>query len=140
MGLLTTFFVATKPEAIAYTGSTQLPPEDVLESGGLHIFHLAVLRGIVLEVPALHGMNELFPLVSDPESEASWTFGIAEDVRDALIAAGEPELEAIAEEWIEAEDMAGCTLEVGLCLLTDLRRLSVRAKETGRGLYLWVSL
>ena len=88
----------------------------------------------------MEGMNDLFPLISDPANEATWTFGIADDLAAALIAAGETDFTRVTSEWIASEDMAGCPLDVGVRLLGDLRRLALRARDTGRSMYLWVSL
>ena len=82
-------------------------------------------------------------IVRDAGDEGPWIFAIRTELRDALAALPQSEVDRVGRAWAADEEIGatGDADVTAIVELTDeLRALAITARSTGRDLYLWASL
>ena len=140
MGILSDFFIAETGKVPDYLGSSDFPAADrcqfksitPLEAAGV----LSVLRGSGDRVELIGEFKLL-----TPEDAEEWTMIIPDDMMSLLAALTEPRLSKVAKQCsIETAEEVAWSPEDFHFVLSHLRDLAIRARETGRSMYLWNSL
>jgi hypothetical protein len=149
MGVLTVAFVAAPEEVPQFQGGPE-PHNDELRQ--LDIVQLAALGQLLLagslqESRSSHGptydalnreMGERMHSYSDEE----WAFPVPEQLTAALAEVRDDQVPVLAEDWsrIEEFELDQKGAERGTEYLHELRTNAIVARDSGKQLFLWMSL
>jgi hypothetical protein len=142
MGILADFFVATLKDALAYSHlGGDLPPGryELLRSGRITSIELGTLWAIMEGVEwnsANHSLTEFDQI----DSSESWLSELPSPLVELLASLDDPEIEQLAAEWCETDEMVGPMPEAMFDFIGELRHLARISQSTGNGLYLWNAL
>ena len=137
MSLPSIFFTASEAEATSLELNHNLPPEDVVELGGIDTLKLSMLWAIFNRNEWDVGLMDAFKELKTTDSE--WTHTIPVELTQKLAAMDGAELDRVAKDWSATEEMQ-CSPADAKDLLREIAALAQRAIQTQRDLFLYTCL
>ena len=147
MGVLTEYFVAkSDPDAVRAHASQTGPKRAGFETAEWKsidpVVTLATLDQVVTGRDALEWIRSGAPdsTIAGSETDEHWVFRVYDHHRAVLESIRDDQIEDIARRWGATEELREWPPQDVEEVLRDLVRLARTARETGQGLYCWVSL
>jgi hypothetical protein len=147
VGVLTEYFIARNDEDAARahaspTGPKQAGFETAEWKSVDPVVTLAMLDQVVTGRDALEWIKSGAPdsAVAGSDTDEHWVFRVYDHHRAVLEAIRDDQLADVARRWAATEELRGWDVRDVEAILTDLVRLARVARNTGQGLYCWVSL
>jgi hypothetical protein len=137
MSMPAIFFTASDADAADVELNHKLPPEDVVELGGVDTLMLSTLWAIIERREWDVSMMDSFRELKSTDSE--WTNSIPGELTKKIEALEGAELSRVAEAWAATEEM-GCSPTEAKDLLIEIASAARRAIQTSRDLYLYTCL
>jgi hypothetical protein len=137
MGVLCDFFISENGQAASYDGSKGWPADDRAEWKGMTTLELTTLWAIVEDRNWEVERLDAFENILTANGGHQLTERIPDDLVHALSSLQPSALDSIAERWVETEELSDWSSSEGREVLDSLVRLSRRAVETQRNLYIW---
>jgi hypothetical protein len=137
MSMPAIFFAASEAEATAMELNHDLPPEDVVELGGVDTLKMSMLWAIIDRKIWDVKLMDAFRSVRSTESE--WTDAIPDDLTQKIAGQEGAELERVAEQWSATQEM-GCSPAEARDLLQEIAGVARRSIDTHRELFLYTCL
>lgn len=131
------FFTASDDEAAKVELNHSLPPDDVVEFGGVDTLKLSTLWAIIAGKEwDVSSMAEFKTLKS---TDSEWTHRLPDELTQKIATIHGMELERVAKEWSATEEM-GCSPAEAKELLMESSGAARRAIQTQQGLFLYTCL
>ena len=136
MGLIADFYIATEADAPSYDASQSLPAVDRAEYTGITPLELSTLLAICQGRDWDVDMMDEFECVLERNGGERLIHRIPAALTSVLAAADQAVLRAATAAWAKTDEL-DCSPADVQPIVDDLVRLSRRAIETGKSLYLW---
>jgi len=147
VGVLTDYFIARDDTDAARAHKSTAGPKGLgFETAQWKsvdpVVTLAMLDQVVTGRDALEWIRSGAPdsRVAGSETEEHWVFRVYDHHRAVLESIRDDQIKDVARRWGATEELAGWEPQDVEEILRDLVRLARSARETGQGLYCWVSL
>ncbi len=147
MGVLTEYFVARNDEDAARAHASLTGPKragfETAEWKSIDpVVCLAMLDQVVTGRDALEWIKSGAPdsAVAGSGDDEHWVFRVYEHHRAVLEGIGDRQIEDVARRWGARDELKNWDPKDVRAVLTDLVRLARAARNSGQGLYCWVSL
>ena len=149
MGVLTQAFVAAPDEVPQFQGGPEPPNDELKQMDPLQLAALGqlLLAGSLQESEGSYGptydalLGEMHDRMHS-YSDGEWALPVPEQLTTALADVKDDQVPALAEAWarIEEFELEGKGPERGADYLQELRANALVARDSGKQLFLWMSL
>ena len=147
MGVLTEYFIAKNDQDAARAHASATGPKragfETAEWKSVDpVVTLAMLDQVVTGRDALAWIKSGIPdsAVAGSDTDEHWVFRVYAHHREVLEGIGDDVIDDVARQWGETEELRGWDPKDVKAILRDLVRLARSARDSGQGLYCWVSL
>ena len=147
MGVLTEYFIARNDDDAARAHASETGPKragfETAEWKSVDpVVCLAMLDQVVTGRDALEWIKSGAPdsTIAGSDEDEHWVFRVYEHHRAVLEGIADQQIDEVARRWGATDELKNWEPKDVKAILTDLVRLARTARNSGQGLYCWVSL
>jgi hypothetical protein len=136
MALLADLYISTPAQAVGYDTNQSAPQEDRAQYKSFSPLELSILQSLLEGREWDVSLMDAFTCILERDGGERLIHQLPDGFRERLASLDDGAVTAASEAWAKTEELACAPAEVRP-VIADLRCLALRARSSGRAVFLW---